>query len=73
MTHLPPAISTGTLREGFIADMTVCGFTDQTRTDYFRIVATLAASVGRSPGTATTEDIRWFQIEQSDRGINPAA
>ncbi|MDQ2802979.1 MAG: site-specific integrase [Pseudomonadota bacterium] len=73
MTHLPPAISAGTLRERFIADMTVRGFTNKTRTDYLRIVTTFAAFVGRSPGTATAEDIRRFQIEQSERGMNPPA
>ena len=73
MTHLPPATSTSSLRERFIADMTVRGFTDKTRTDYIRIVAGFAAFLERSPNTATAEDIRRFQIQQSERGMNPPA
>ena len=73
MTHLPPATVGGTLRERFIADMSVRGFTEKTRKDYLRTVAGLAAFLGRSPGTATAEDIRRFQIQQSERGMNAPA
>ncbi len=73
MTHLPPATSGGTLRERFIADMTVRGFTDKTRKDYLRTVAGFAAFLDRSPSTATAEDIRRFQIQQSERGMNAPA
>ncbi len=73
MTHLPPATSGGTLRERFIADMTVRGFTDKTRKDYLRTAAGFAAFLARSPSTATAEDIRRFQIEQSERGMNAPA
>jgi hypothetical protein len=31
MTHLPPAVAGGSLREHFIADMALRGFTDKTR------------------------------------------
>ena len=73
MIHLPPATAGGGLRERFIADMTVRGFTDKTRNDYIRIVAGFAAFLERSPSTATAEDIRRFQIQQSERGMNPPA
>lgn len=73
MTHLPPATAGGTLRERFIADMTVRGFTDKTRKDYLRTVAGFAAFLARSPGTATAEDVRRFQIQQSERGMNAPA
>ncbi|GAC1348675.1 MAG: site-specific integrase [Acetobacteraceae bacterium] len=73
MTHLPPATSGGSLRERFIADMAVRGFTDKTRKDYLRTVAGFAAFLGRSPGTATAEDIRRFQIQQSESGMNAPA
>jgi len=73
MTHLPPATSGGSLRERFIADMAVRGFTDKTRKDYLRTVAGFAAFLGRSPGTATAEDIRRFQIQQSEGGMNAPA
>lgn len=69
MIHLSPA-TPGTLRERFVADMTVRGFTEKTRKDYLRTVAGFAAFLDRSPGTATAEDIRRFQIHQSERGMN---
>jgi integrase/recombinase XerD len=70
--HLPPA-TPGTLRERFVADMTVRGFTDKTRKDYIRTVTGFAAFLERSPSTATAEDIRRFQIQQSERGMNAPA
>ena len=72
MVYLSPAPA-GTLRERFIADMTVRGFTDKTRNDYIRTVAGFAAFLERSPSTATAEDIRRFQIQQSERGMNAPA
>ena len=73
MTHLPPATSGGTLRDRFIADMTVRGFTEKTRKDYLRTVVGFATFLERSPGTATAEDIRRFQIQQSEHGMNAPA
>lgn len=72
MIHLSPATA-GTLRERFIEDMTVRGFTDKTRKDYVRTVAGFVAFLERSPSTATAEDIRRFQIHQSERGMNAPA
>ena len=73
MTHLPPATAGGSLRERFIADMTVRGFTEKTRNDYIRTVAGFAAFLERSLSTATAEDIGRFQIQLSERGMNPPA
>jgi len=70
--HLSPTTA-GTLRERFVEDMTVRGFTDKTRHDYIRTVAGFAAFLERSPSTATAEDIRRFQIHQSERGMNAPA
>ena len=72
MNHLSPA-APGTLRERFVQDMSVRGFTDKTRHDYIRTVAGFAAFLARSPSTATAEDIRRFQIHQSERGMNAPA
>jgi integrase/recombinase XerD len=72
MPHLPPATS-GTLRERLVADMAVRGFTEKTCKDYLRIVAGFAAFLERSPSTATAEDIRRFQIQQSEQGMNAPA
>jgi site-specific recombinase XerD len=73
MTHLPPVTAGGSLRERLIEDMTVRGFTDKTRKDYVRTVAGFADFLKRSPSTATAEDIRRFQIHQSECGMNAPA
>ena len=73
MTASPSTAATGTLRERFVADMTVRGFTAKTQHDYLRTVAGFAAFLERSPSTATAEDVRRFQIEQSERGMHAPA
>jgi site-specific recombinase XerD len=45
-----------------IEDMTVRHFTSKTQHDYIRLVANLARFLGRSPDTATPEDLRRFQL-----------
>jgi integrase/recombinase XerD len=61
------------LRQRFIEDMTVRGFSEKTRRGYIRIVAGFVAFVGRSPDTATAEDIRRFQVHQSELGMHAPA
>ena len=46
------------LRARMIEDMSVRGFKDDTRRDYVRHVRSFAAFIGRSPDTATAEDLR---------------
>jgi hypothetical protein len=41
-----------------IEDMTVRGFSEKTRHDYVRKVRAFTAFIGRSPDTATAEDLR---------------
>jgi hypothetical protein len=53
--------------------MMVRGFSEKTRHDYIRIVAGFAAFLGRSRDTATAEDIRRFQVHQSDLGTHAPA
>ena len=59
------------LRARMIEDMTVRGFGDKTRNDYIRHVRSFAAFIGRSPGTATEEDVRRFQLHQRQSGMQP--
>jgi integrase/recombinase XerD len=67
----PISPSTGTrLRQRLIEDMSVRGFTVKTRHDYIRSVVGFAAFLGRSPDTATAEDIRRFQLHQSELGMH---
>jgi hypothetical protein len=59
------------LRARMIEDMTVRGFAEHTRRDYVRHVRSFAAFIGRSPDTATAEDLRLFQLHQTRIGIQP--
>ena len=59
------------LRARMIEDMTVRGFGDKTRNDYIRHVRSFAAFIGRSPDTATEEDMRRFQLHQRQSGMPP--
>ena len=53
------------LRARMIEDMTVRGFKEDTRRDYVRHVRAFAVFIGRSPDTATAEDLRLFQLHQT--------
>jgi integrase/recombinase XerD len=59
------------LRRRMIEDMTVRNFVEKTRNDYIRQVRTFTAFLGRSPDTATAEDLRRFQLHQSQSGVRP--
>jgi site-specific recombinase XerD len=54
-----------------IDDMSVRGFKEDTRRDYVRHVRTFAAFIGRSPYTATAEELRLFQLHQTQSGLQP--
>jgi integrase/recombinase XerD len=57
------------LRQRMIEDMTVRGFSAKTQHDYLRIVSRFAVFLGRTPGSATAEDVRRFQVEQREAGM----
>jgi integrase len=59
------------LRRCMIADMRVRTFSDKTQHDYIRHVETFARFLGRSPDTATSDDIRRFQLLQVEQGAQP--
>jgi len=69
MTVVPSNPSGSALRERMIEDMSMRGFTEATRRDYIRCVK--AAFIGRSPDMATAEDLRRFQLNQSQVGMPP--
>ena len=62
---------TNDLRRRMIADMTVRTFSDKTQHDYIRHVEAFARFLGRSPDTATGDDIRRFQLAQVEQGAQP--
>ena len=59
------------LRVRMIQDMTVRNFVPDTQREYIRAVKKLAAFLGRSPDTATAEDLRSFQVHLTQTGTNP--
>jgi site-specific recombinase XerD len=59
------------LRARMIEDMTVRGFKEDTRRDYVRNVRAFAAFIGRSPETATAEELRLLQLHQTQSGLRP--
>ncbi len=59
------------LRARMIEDMTVRNFTPDTQREYIRAVKKLAAFLGRSPDTATAEELRTFQLHLTKTGTTP--
>ena len=57
------------LRRRMIEDMTVRNFVEKTRTDYIRHVKIFTAFLGRSPDTATPEDLRRYQLHLTGTGV----
>ncbi|MDF0544656.1 site-specific integrase [Sphingobium sp. H39-3-25] len=69
MNNLVPVLAISPLRQRLIDDMTMRRFSHETQRNYIRDVERLATFLGRSPHTATAEDVRRFQIEQQDSGV----
>ncbi len=67
MTH--KAISP--LRQRMIEDMSVRKFCEKAKHDYVRHVEIFAKFLGRSPATATGEDLRRYQVHQTENGVQP--
>jgi integrase/recombinase XerD len=59
------------LRRRMIEDMSVRNFVEKTRNDYIRHVRTFTAFLDRSPDTAAPEDLRRFQLHQTQTGVRP--
>lgn len=59
------------LRHRMLDDMRMRKFAEHTQDGYTRAVRKLAAFLGRSPDTATTEELRRFQLHLVDAGTGP--
>ena len=59
------------LRQRMIDDMTARRFSEDTQRDYVRNVRNFTAFLGRSPDTATSDDLRRFQLHMAQRQISP--
>ena len=59
------------LRQRMLEDMAVRKFGEKTRHDYIRHVEAFASFLGRSPDTATADDVRRFQVHLTEAGAQP--
>ena len=59
------------LRQRMLEDMRMRKFAEHTQDGYIRAVRKLAAFLGRSPATATIEELRRFQLHLVDAGTGP--
>ena len=63
---------TGTpLRQRMLEDMRMRKMAEHTQEGYIRAVRKLASFLGRSPDTATVEELRRFQLHLVDSGAGP--
>ena len=60
------------LRTRMLEDMSVRGLGPKTQHDYVRCVRSFTAFLGRPPDSATAEDLRRYQLDQRERGIQPS-
>src|SRR4249919_1082634 len=60
------------LRRRMIEDMTVRNFVVKTQTDYIRRVKIFAVFLGRSPDTASREDVRRYLLHLASSGMGAA-
>ena len=59
------------LRQRMIEDMSLRHFGEKTQNDYIRAVKNLTIFLGRSPDTATAEDLRLFQLHLTESRVRP--
>jgi site-specific recombinase XerD len=59
------------LRQRMLEDMRMRKLAPKTRDAYIRAVSRFAQYLGRSPGTATAEDLRRYQLHLVDAGTSP--
>jgi site-specific recombinase XerD len=69
MTILTPVVAVSPLRQRLIDEMDIRRFGRETQRDYIRDVGRYATFLGRSPDTATAEEVRRFQVERCDLGV----
>jgi site-specific recombinase XerD len=60
------------LRQRMIEDMRIRGMGDKAQKSHIRAIKDFAAFLGRSPDTATSEDLRAYQLHMADTGVSPS-
>jgi hypothetical protein len=59
------------LRQRMLEDINVRRFVPDTQSEYIRAVKKLASFLGRSPDSATAEELRAFQLHRTETGLQP--
>ncbi len=71
MSQQHASISVSPLRRRMLDDMAMRGLREETQRNYIMFVRSFASFLGRSPDTATAEDVRRFQVHQTESGVQP--
>ena len=71
MSQQHASISVSPLRRRMLDDMAMRGLREETQRNYIMFVRSFASFLGRSPDTATAEDVRRFQVHQAESGVQP--
>ena len=71
MSQQQASVPVSPLRRRMLDDMAMRGLHEDTQRNTIMSVRNFAAFLGRSPETATPEDVRRFQIHQADSGVQP--
>ena len=71
MSQQQALVSVSPLRRRMLDDMALRGLREETQRNYIMFVRSFAAFLGRSPDTATAEDVRRFQVHQAESGVQP--
>ena len=59
------------LRARMIDDMRIRGMGEKARKAHIRAIKDFAGFLGRSPDTATPEDLRAYQLHMTEAGVTP--
>ncbi len=60
------------LRQQMIEDMRIRGMGDKAQQAHIRAIKDFATFLGRSPDTATSEELRAHQLHMTDAGVTPS-
>ena len=60
------------LRQRMIEDMRIRGKGNKAQKSHIRAIKDFAAFLGRSPDTATSEELRAYQLHMTDTGVTPS-
>jgi integrase/recombinase XerD len=60
------------LRKRMIEDMRIRGIGEKAQQSHIRAIKDFASFLGRSPDTATPEELRSYQLHMTNAGVSPS-